>query len=392
MKNIPNSEEYSGPHFLLEHLRLEPGDIILEKGYEWHSEKICTNTGSRYSHVMLCVGGTIMEATHGGGVFSRIPNRSTVRDVRDFKVMRLAKHPGQEAIDVLCNYARYLAGSKYSISAALRVKGPDILRQFKENGRKQFCSRMVAQCFNRAGLSLVDDANFCSPGDIERSELLTEVPGMVRQATADEVAFAHENIPHSTHIQSSVRFVEMALAIFQSYGIKSVGTDEGDIVITILSDITTAVIENCDVPGLDEQMTNAINESGYLDYIEADRERNAYRYAPVPFKLHIECKACGSIVRLVDLLEQELKKETDLIDSRARHYLILKENLSSGLRFAEAEFSIPRGLLKAILDRTMVLEGYTALLKDIPEIRNINQKCNFILDRIKAQMPELYGS
>ncbi|MGG6134234.1 YiiX/YebB-like N1pC/P60 family cysteine hydrolase, partial [Pantoea allii] len=84
----------------------------------------------------------------------------------------------------------------------------------------------------------------------------------------------------------------------------------------------------------------------------------------------------------------ELKRETDLIDSRARHYLSLKDNLSSGLRFAEAEFSIPRGLLKAILDRTMVLEGYTALPKDIPEIRNINQKCNIILDRIKAQMPE----
>lgn len=163
------SEDYSGPHFVLNHDLLQPGDIILERGYAWYSAEIAKHTNSRYSHAMIYVGGTIIEATMDGGVYSRIPNRSTVRDIRDFKVLRLKVHPGNETLQTICDHARYLSGSQYSVTEALKVKGTDFLREFASDSRKQFCSRLVAQCYQKAGINLTENINFCSPGDIERS-------------------------------------------------------------------------------------------------------------------------------------------------------------------------------------------------------------------------------
>ena len=45
--------DYAGPYFILRHDSLRPGDIILERGYEMHSDIICKQTGSHYSHAMI---------------------------------------------------------------------------------------------------------------------------------------------------------------------------------------------------------------------------------------------------------------------------------------------------------------------------------------------------
>lgn len=74
MKNQDKTDDYNGTYFMLDRERLRPGDIILERGYEWYSEEITKRTNSNYSHAMIYVGGTIMEATLAGGVFSRIPD------------------------------------------------------------------------------------------------------------------------------------------------------------------------------------------------------------------------------------------------------------------------------------------------------------------------------
>lgn len=105
------------------------------------------------------------------------------RTISDFKVLRLAKDPGQKITATLCDHARYLVGSQYSVAEAILVKGPEFTKQFRKNSRKQFCSRLVAQCFQKAGINLVSNANFCSPADLERCGLLVTVPDMVRPAS-----------------------------------------------------------------------------------------------------------------------------------------------------------------------------------------------------------------
>lgn len=192
----------------------------------------------------MYVGGTIIEATRDGGVFSRIPNRSAVRAITDFKVLRLAENPGATIIETLCNHARYLVGSQYSLAEAILVKGPEFKRQFLENSRKQFCSRLVAQCYQKVDINLVNDVNFCSPADFERSGLLVIVPDMVSLASEQEAAFALEVSPHASHVKNSVRFVNVALGILKHYGIKTVGDSDGEVVITTLNDVTQAMFEN----------------------------------------------------------------------------------------------------------------------------------------------------
>lgn len=383
------SEGYSGPHFVLNHDLLQPGDIILERGYAWHSAIIAEHTNSRYSHAMIYVGGTIIEATMEGGVYSRIPNRSTVRDIRDFKVLRLKVHPGNEALQAICNHARYLSGSQYSVTEALKVKGPDFLREFSNDSRKQFCSRLVAQCYQKAGINLIENINFCSPGDLERSQYLVEYSEMVHLASEEEIAHAHAVSPHVKHTENAVKFVKAALDILESHGVKTVGTSDGEIVITTLNDITTAVYENRDKLGLDEELSEAMRLSGYLDHIDIDRQKNAYRYDPELFRLVIEEKANRNENELFEILRHEINKEMDVVRARLQSYCAGRANLASGLKFNELEFTIPYGLLKGMLERVVIIENYTQAKRDTPGFREINDACRNIIHVIEEVAPEL---
>ena len=78
------------------------------------------------------------------------------------------------------------------------------------------------------------------------------------------------------------------MSIFENYGIKTVGSSDGEVVITTLNDITLAVYENRNKPGLDEEITEAMRLSGYLDHIDLDRQKNPYRYDLMLFSQKVE--------------------------------------------------------------------------------------------------------
>lgn len=387
MGKLTSSHDYDGPYFILLHDNLRPGDIILERGYEMHSDIICKKTGSNYSHAMIYVGGTIIEATMDGGVFSRIPNRSAVRAISDFKVLRLAKDPGNEIITNLCNQARYLVGSQYSVAEAVLVKGPEFTRQFRENSRKQFCSRLVAQCYKKAGINLVSDANFCSPADLEQSGLLVTVSEMVRPASEQEAAFALEVSPHASHAKNTVHFVKAALGILKNHGIKTVGASDGEVIVTTLNDITQALFENRTSPGLDGEMTEAMQASGYLNHIEMDRQQNPFRYDFDLFSARISKNADDN--EISKRLRGEINKEAQVLAPRLQSYINGRNNLVWDLEYFKAEYSIYAGLLKALYDRTVIIEQYSVCKKDIPFFSEINELSNAILNKIRKHAPEI---
>lgn len=389
MKNENKADDYNGPYFMLDRERLRPGDIILERGYEWYSEEIQKRTNSRYSHAMIYVGGTIMEATLGGGVFSRIPNRSAVREMDDFKVLRLKEHPEVETINTICERARYLTGSQYSLTEALLVKGPEAVKTFKADSRKQFCSRLVVQCYLAANLKLVNDPKFCSPADIERSELLEVVPHMVYEASESEVAHVKAPTAHDQHSADTVSYVKAALDVLKSYGVKTIGSSDGEIVITTLNDITIAVYENKDAPGLDEQITEVMISSGYLKHIENDRTNNPFRYDPQLFRYAVEQDANGDLHKLTEILRVELNKELKVIDSRIKYYQAARFNLQSGMKFSQAEFSIPNGLLKAMLERLLVIDIYLESKRSLLGVGDMNTYCKAAIQKIVQAAPEL---
>lgn len=344
---------YTGPEFILNTDKLQIGDIILERGYTKASDIICKTTNSKYSHAMLYVGDSIIEATPDGGVFSRIPNRSTVRNIDDFLVLRSSKGLSEHDAHLICDKARYLIGSKYSIPEAILVKVGGVSTVPSSGSRKQFCSRLVAQSYLAANINLVNDTDYCSPGDFRRCESLSEVPDMVRLANEQEVNFAREIPPHKKHHDNTISFIDKSLDLFKSYGIKTIGDVSGDILITTLNDIEKAAYYYRGRPNLDSKLTAILRESGYMDHIHSDRERNPFRYDYNIFSNLLSneeyTQEIGSILNI------EFMNIATQINDRLRSYSAAKSNLSTDTLFSKAQYEIRSGLLTDLLQRLRVL-------------------------------------
>lgn len=212
---------------------------------------------------------------------------------------------------------------------------------------------------------------------------------MVRRASEEESKHAQAVTPHRSHTENTVQFVGMALEIFRNHGVKSVGASDSEVVITTLNDITLAVYENKTSPGLDAEITDAMHSSGFLDHIDMDKRQNPYRYDDILFRLRIECDANGDEYKLFETLRQEINKDADVFESRLTSYINGKENIKSGLKYAEAEFSIAKGLMQGIKERVVIIGKYSAKKRNTQGFREINDMCINILKYIEMYSPEL---
>ncbi|MEM7943022.1 YiiX/YebB-like N1pC/P60 family cysteine hydrolase, partial [Morganella morganii] len=165
MKSDYVTKSYENDHFILNLNNLQLGDIILEHGYKPHSIAICKATKSHYSHAMIYAGHTIIEATSHGRVYSRIPNRIFVHNQNDIKVLRLREKTPDTILEKIVTEAKLLTGTKYSLKEAILVLN-STEKQNLNLTRKQFCSRLVAQCYSSAGIDIVKNNSYCSPQDI----------------------------------------------------------------------------------------------------------------------------------------------------------------------------------------------------------------------------------
>ena len=77
-----------------------------------------------------------------------------------------------------------------------------VLAGFKA-GRRQFCSRLVAQAYRDAGVNLVSDADFCHPGELLHSAALVEVPNVLRNLSPEEEADRREDIDNVQAMRDS---------------------------------------------------------------------------------------------------------------------------------------------------------------------------------------------
>lgn len=376
MNQKKKKNEYKGPYFILNHEHLKPGDIILERGYSFNSDVIRHMTNSNYSHAMIYVDGTIIEATPEGGVFSRIPNRSLVRSAEDFLVLRPSEKLSSETVYKICKDARELIGSQYSKPEAARTKLYGFIRNLFPESRKQFCSRLVAQIYFMNGIKLVESPSFCSPSDIEKSKLLKKIPSMVREASENEKAFALKEKPHDKHTKNSVDFIRQSIIILNSYSIKNVDVAGEDLVITTLNDIARSVFENRENKELDRDITNAMYESGYMDHIYSDKKSNPYRYDYSLFKFKLCYKSNPSEIE--EKLWAEFEKEKSVFIHRLESYCCAKDNLYFNLMFFKAEYEICRGLIMGMLERLIVIERFT---KE-KEQSEINKQCNIMISEI----------
>jgi hypothetical protein len=148
-----------------------------------------------------------------------------------------------------------------------------VLGGAKSPGRKQFCSRLVAQAYASAGLNLVDDSNYCTPQQLKDSIKLITVQGAVRGASDEEMKLM-EGIYDIPQRMLDVTNILLSGARAKNARIESV------------NDIDQHLRTS---PEDDAYFADLYQRSGYLTVWGAERAKNFWHYdlqamidAPVP--------------------------------------------------------------------------------------------------------------
>jgi hypothetical protein len=129
-------------------------------------------------------------------------------------------------------------------------------------GRRQFCSRLVAQAYRDAGVNLVSDADFCHPGELLKSPALVEVSNVLRDLSAEEEADWREDIDNVQAMRDSTNALLREARKLSSE-------------IESLNDIDAYLVEH---PEGDDHLVQALRSSRYLELWRDEFERNSWQY------------------------------------------------------------------------------------------------------------------
>lgn len=291
--------------FILNLKVLKPGDIILEHGYKPHSIVIMKVTGSHYSHAMLFEGSTIIEATSSGGVFSRIPNRFAVVNENDLKVLRLIDEISPSQMEYITTTSRTQVGAHYNKVEA--IKAGKKKKPQKKASSGQFCSRLIAQCYDAGKIKLVDSIHYCSPADLEKSPLLEEVKNAVIEASEDELEYALAPTIHKKHQESTVQWVKAAKKILKKSGVEA----------ETINDIHSATLKlkNSKV---DKLILKEIEKSGHYKFYLEDKKVNPFRYNILEF--------AKEIGKDLEKINTEIYKEISIVKTHSTNLHSTREN------------------------------------------------------------------
>jgi hypothetical protein len=238
---------------------LKAGDIILTSGPNKVSKAVRRITKSEISHAMVYVQhASVIDAT-AHGVHSSNLQRLFLEDDAVVVVLRHRTPLRAEVIRRVTDFARAASGTEYSKKEAMAV----VARTMRRTGsRKQFCSRLAAQAYAFAGISLVPDPDYCSPEDLRTSGYLVEIPDVELPASDQEVAFWETRANTLTAMSEATNAVLRA-ARRRSNSIQS------------LNDIIGYLLAH---PNEDHHVRRAYEKSGYLTVWQLELTKSGWQY------------------------------------------------------------------------------------------------------------------
>ncbi|MBW5891414.1 hypothetical protein IM880_04265 [Pectobacterium polaris] len=251
--------------YIIDRDLLQIGDVVLTSAGTALSKGIRTFTKSDYSHAMIWVGGTLIHSD-GDGVYSKNVDRLLFPAPDKVRVLRCKEQLTDEQVLSIITFARSQVGKLYSVKDAINAK----LKLNRVANQKQFCSRLVAQSYRNAGIDLVDNADFCSPEEINRSELLYEVKNYLNVATISQIEFSN-TVDNNEEVQRDT--MAMLENIRNSFNPS----------IQTLSDVLGHLNNH---PEHDRPVTDFAIESGYFNHAEYDIFKNPWRYSDTLFLEH----------------------------------------------------------------------------------------------------------
>ena len=163
---------------------MKPGDILLFKGEDSISRLIAWGTGSKYTHVAVCVShemNLIIEAMTRGGVRAR-----DIRKIAEkYDVYRIKQGSGYE-LDGTISYLVSKLNNSYDyfgviflgllkLLAKIGLPLKDAANKWQKD-RDYFCSELCYEAFYLGGrldiVPEVPEADITSPGDIAKSPIV----------------------------------------------------------------------------------------------------------------------------------------------------------------------------------------------------------------------------
>lgn len=236
---------------------VQPGDVVLTTTPDPMSQTIRKVTGADISHAMICVGKSSVIDSTGDGVHARNLERMILEPGCAGHVLRPVKPLTTEQLQSVIFFARAAVGTRYTKTGAAKSVLAGLFA-----GRRQFCSRLVAQAYREAGINLVADADFCHPGELLNSAALAEVPNVLRDLSAQEEAGRREDVDNVQAMRDSTNALLLEA--------RKLSSD-----IESLNDIDGYLVEH---PDGDDHLVQALRSSRYLELWRDEFERNAWQY------------------------------------------------------------------------------------------------------------------
>lgn len=328
LTSSPGSKEY-----ILDIPSLKPGDIILTASFKPGSRAIRAATDADFSHVMLYVEKSLIHA-EPAGVFSKNPQRHLRSRKDHIRVLRFQSLTHEQVLAV-CSFARSKIGSLYSKREALRSITE--ARFNRARSMEQFCSRLVAQAFHSVGIDLVDNPDYCTPGDFQSSSILEEVKDAVREAISGEIEYGKTPDTVLDHQRDTYRWLKRArtIAFFKGAELQTMN----DVLVFLEA-----------YPECDKDVVKAIRNTGYLQHRERDRSINPYRYDPLLCRVLLKKENISPCKYVISELNREY---TDL---RFGYELAKFKAVSTNLEYVFEHCLLYEALLRISAERCQVLE------------------------------------
>lgn len=351
--------------YILERSLLELADIILTGDKGGVSLSVRAATMSRYSHAAIYVGDTTIEATMAG-VFSKNPQRLIFDRLTDVLVLRAKRPLSELETRAICSYAQSKVGSLYALNEAITIRLRTLLRH--QDSKQQFCSRLVAKSYEYAEFDLMNLRNpaFCTPKQLALCKAFEPVKGVVRPASDAEVAFAESDDPAQENFRQIYEWLDKVRALVSQ---KKELAEQWD--IQTQNDVVPLLSAH---PEYDSQISEYMQDSGYLEFYTIDARKNPFRY-----KADLFIHQISQVEDMSEAIHEELAKEVNLFNryaSNQHHFCeLFKEN---NLKFFRLHIQLYNNMLSEILLRVLVIRDALVYFEELDSAESLESSIRIV--------------
>jgi hypothetical protein len=263
--------------YLLNKDKLKVGDLIFTRDESPTSRTIRKSLGCNYSHVLIYVTDSSCIHADGDGVHSVNIQRLLFKDSNDVQVMRCIETEAWTDVRLkeLCKLAKSKIGTEYTKTKAVKagIAYKTGFSKKSKNEQLQFCSKLVAESYEYAGLKISKDYTLCTPAELLLSKIFSVIESVPEVATEEEIEFAKDSTKNSVLKQTNITNELLRQ-------VRAISSNK----IQTIEDVLNLALQNEE---LDKAVAKIINESGYLKIWAEDIVKNQSRYFKINYPDHV---------------------------------------------------------------------------------------------------------